>query len=69
MTASAIATDVLAAATLHLEVLEDFIAVVRRKLENTTDAFARDSLTDLLLNLTEQRDGYQALTVPATVSA
>lgn len=55
-----IAQDVLASATLHLDVLEEFIAVVRRRLTATTDAFARDSLTDLLLSLTEQRDSYQA---------
>lgn len=67
--AAPIAQDVLASATLHLDVLEEFIAVVRRRLASTTDTFARDSLTDLLLNLTEQRDSYQALTVPATVSA
>ncbi|CAO3362917.1 hypothetical protein [Azospirillum melinis] len=67
--AAPIAQDVLASATLHLDVLEEFIAVVRRRLASTTDIFARDSLTDLLLNLTEQRDGYQALAVPATVTA
>lgn len=67
--AAPIAKDVLASATLHLEVLEEFIGVVRRKLAATTDTFARDSLTDLLLNLTEQRDGYQALTtLPAAIA-
>ena len=50
--AAPIAKDVLASATLHLEVLEEFIGVVRRKLAATTDSFARDSLTDLLLSLT-----------------
>ncbi|MBP2303219.1 hypothetical protein [Azospirillum picis] len=64
-TAAPVATDLLAAAVLHLEVLEEFIAVVRRKLAATTDAFARDSLSDLLVSLSEQRDVYQALTVPA----
>ena len=64
-----IAKDVLASATLHLEVLEEFIAVVHRRMGATTDAFARDSLTDLLLSLTEQRDSYQALAFPATVTA
>ncbi|AWB08098.1 hypothetical protein A6A40_23980 (plasmid) [Azospirillum humicireducens] len=58
--AAPIAKDVLASAALHLDVLEEFIGVVRRKLAATTDPFARDSLTDLLLSLTEQRDGYQA---------
>ncbi|MCM8738724.1 hypothetical protein M5E06_31995 [Azospirillum sp. A1-3] len=67
--AAPIAQDVLAAATLHLDVLEEFIAVVRRRMASTTDTFARDSLTDLLLNLTEQRDGYQALAMPAIVVA
>ncbi|CBS91536.1 hypothetical protein [Azospirillum lipoferum] len=67
--AAPIAKDVLASAALHLEVLEEFIAVVRRRLAASDDAFARDSLNDLLLSLTEQRDGYQALTVPATIRA
>ena len=58
--AAPIAQDVLASATLHLDVLEEFIAVVRRRMASTTDTFARDSLTDLLLSLTEQRDSYQA---------
>ena len=65
--ATPIAKDVLASATLHLEVLEEFIGVVRRKLAATTDSFARDSLTDLLLSLTEQRDGYQALAMPTAI--
>lgn len=58
--AAPIAKDVLASATLHLDVLEEFIAVVRRRMASTTDTFARDSLNDLLLSLTEQRDSYQA---------
>lgn len=65
--AAPIAKDVLTSATLHLEVLEEFIGVVRRKLAATTDSFARDSLTDLLLSLTEQRDGYQALAMPTAI--
>jgi hypothetical protein len=64
-----IAKDVLASATLHLDVLEEFIAVVRRRMATTTDSFARDSLNDLLLSLTEQRDSYQALAMPAIVAA
>ena len=67
--AAPIAQDVLAAATLHLDVLGEFITVVRRRMASTTDTFARDSLTDLLLSLTEQRDGYQALAMPAIVAA
>ncbi|MFS2013612.1 hypothetical protein ACCD06_27725 [Azospirillum sp. CT11-132] len=58
--AAPIAKDVLASATLHLDVLEEFIAVVRRRMASATDSFARDSLNDLLLSLTEQRDSYQA---------
>ena len=67
--AAPIAKDVLASATLHLDVLEEFIAVVRRRMATTTDTFARDSLNDLLLSLTEQRDSYQALAIPAIVAA
>lgn len=61
---AAMSKDVFAAATLHLEVLEEFIAVVRGKMETATDAFARDSLSDLLISLTEQRDTYQAFAIP-----
>lgn len=68
-TAAPIAKDVLASATLHLDVLEEFIAVVRRRMASATDSFARDSLNDLLLSLTEQRDSYQALAMPAIVAA
>ena len=58
--AAPIAKDVLASATLHLDVLEEFIAVVRRRMASATDSIARGSLNDLQLSLTEQRDSYQA---------
>ncbi len=69
MTTPALSTDLLAAAALHLDVLDDFIAVVQDKLSATDNPFARDSLTDLLANLTDQRDGYLALAEPLIVAA
>lgn len=54
------ASEILSAAALHLEVLDAFIAVVRDKMAGTADPFARDSLADLLTNLTDQRDTYLA---------
>lgn len=61
------ASDILCAATLHLEVLESFIGVARDRMAATTNAFARDSLNDLLGNLVEQREAYLAFAArPAT---
>jgi hypothetical protein len=69
MTTPALSNDILAATTLHLDVLDDFIAVVQDKLSATDAAFARDSLGDLLVNLADQRDGYRAFAEPLTVAA
>ncbi|MBP2232928.1 hypothetical protein J2847_006263 [Azospirillum agricola] len=57
---TAIASEIVSAAALHLDVLDGFIAVVQGKLAATSDAFLRDSLTDLLASLTEQRETYLA---------
>ena len=56
-------------AKLHLSVLDDFIAVVERKLTETANPFARDSLSDMLADLREQRDGYLTLAEPAAIAA
>ncbi len=69
MTKTAFSSEIFSAATLHLDVLDAFIAVVQGKLAATDDAFARDSLTDLLLSLTEQRETYLAFAIPAVTAA
>jgi hypothetical protein len=68
MTKTAFSTEIFNAATLHLSVLDDFIAVVQGRLAGTTNSFARDSLTDLLANLSEQRDSYLAFAEPVTTA-
>ena len=45
---------------LHLTVLEEFIEITQRKLEETTNPFIRDSLQDLLNSLADQRHRYIA---------
>ena len=69
MTKTAFSAEIFNAATLHLSVLDDFIAVVQGKLAATDNAFARDSLNDLLANLTDQRDSYLAFAAPAMTAA
>ncbi|WP_448207948.1 hypothetical protein [Azospirillum sp. sgz302134] len=61
--------DVLEAATTHLSVLDDFIAITQAKLEETSNSFARDSLNDLLASLREQRDTYVTFATPIVVAA
>ena len=56
-------------AKLHLSVLDDFITVVERKLSETANPFVRDSLSDMLGDLREQRDGYLTLAEPAAIAA
>lgn len=69
MTKTAFSSEIFSAATLHLDVLDSFIAIAQDKLATTENAFARDSLTDLLASLTEQRDGYLAFAAPAVTAA
>lgn len=68
MTTTALPADIFSAAALHLDVLDEFIAIARDKLAQTDNAFARDSLTDLLTNLTDQRETYLALAAPMTTA-
>lgn len=58
MTKTAFSSEIFSAASLHLGVLDDFIAVVESKLAQTVNPFARDSLGDLLVSLMEQRETY-----------
>ncbi|MCW2240970.1 hypothetical protein [Azospirillum canadense] len=69
MKAVSFSDDVLEAATVHLGVLDDFIAIAQTKLNETPNVFARDSLSDLLASLREQRDSYAAFALPVTMAA
>lgn len=68
MTKTSFSSDLFTAATLHLDVLDDFIAIAQAKLARTDNAFAQDSLTDLLATLTEQRAGYLAFAAPSVTA-
>ncbi|HYC03386.1 MAG TPA: hypothetical protein VED40_08850 [Azospirillaceae bacterium] len=67
MVALSLPTNVLASANLHIDITDEFIAVVRRRLVEAKDPFVRDSLNDLLATLQEQRDNLQL--VPERVAA
>ena len=69
MTKTAFSSEIFSAATLHLDILDQFVGIVQGKLAETDNAFARDSLTDLLASLTDQRDGYMAFAVPMATAA
>jgi hypothetical protein len=69
MTKTALSAEIFDAATLHLSLLNEFIAVVQGKLAETATPFARDSLADLLANLTDQRETYLAFAEPLTTIA
>lgn len=71
MTKTDFSTEIFTAAALHLDVTDEFIAIAQAKLADAGTGFARDSLTDLLAGLTEQRDGYRAVldAAPRTVTA
>ncbi|HEY0837623.1 MAG TPA: hypothetical protein VGE72_27155 [Azospirillum sp.] len=69
MKAFSLSSDVFAATQVHLSVLDEFIAVVQKKLDETPNPFARDSLRDLLCSLTDQRDSYVAFAEPIAAAA
>ncbi len=73
MTKTALSAEIVDAAALHLDLLGDFIAVVQGRLAQDAlvagNPFARDSLTDLLASLIDQRDTYLALAEPLTAAA
>lgn len=69
MQALAFSGEVARSAKLHLSVLEDFIAVVQSKLGETANPFARDSLSDMLADLIEQRDSHLMLAEPVAIAA
>ncbi|WP_448189421.1 hypothetical protein [Azospirillum sp. sgz301742] len=57
------------ASLMHLGILDEFIRVVESKLEAPMAPFLRDSLSDLLGNLAEQRETYTILTDRAVMAA
>lgn len=63
------ADSVFTSASLHLDVVDEFIAITQSKLNTATSDFTRDSLTDLLAGLTEQRETYRAVLTAAQTSA
>jgi len=69
MNAPSFANDVVESAAVHLSVLDEFIVIAQTKMEETANAFARDSLNDLLASLREQRDSYVAFSAPVAEAA
>ncbi|WP_207461095.1 hypothetical protein [Azospirillum sp. SYSU D00513] len=69
MQALSFSGDIAHSANVHLSVLNEFIAVVQRKLSETANPFARDSLSDMLADLVEQRGVYLAVTMPTAIAA
>lgn len=59
------AANVFVSASMHLDVVDEFIAITQSKLNGATSDFTRDSLTDLLAGLTEQRETYRAVLAAA----
>ncbi len=55
------AAEIFKSAVLHLDVVDEFIAIAQSKLTGATSEFTRESLTDLLSCLTEQRETYRAV--------
>ena len=65
MTKTDCAANVFASASLHLDVVDEFIAISQSKLDGSSSEFTRDSLTDLLAGLTEQRETYRSVLAAA----
>ncbi|CAO3363730.1 hypothetical protein [Azospirillum palustre] len=65
MTKTDCAANVFASASLHLDVVDEFIAIAQSKLDGSSSEFTRDSLTDLLAGLTEQRETYRSVLAAA----
>lgn len=69
MQSISISAAIINSASLHMSVLDEFIAVVQRKAAETENGFARESLSELLSSLTEQRALYEGLAAPVAVAA
>lgn len=61
--------EIHAASQVHLTILDEFIRVVEDRIETSMAPFLRDSLSDLLSNLADQRETYTALTEDTTLAA
>jgi len=61
MTYSSASSRVQSASLTHMALLDEFIRITKDKLGTQEDAFIRDSLSDLLLTLRDERDGYARL--------
>lgn len=57
--------SIFASASLHLHVVDEFIAITQSKLDGSSSDFTRDSLADLLAGLTEQRETYRSVLAAA----
>jgi len=61
--------EIHAASLVHLGILDEFIRVVESKMDTPMAPFLRDSLSDLLGNLAEQRETYTTLTENTSLAA
>lgn len=65
--------NIFTAASMHLDLVDEFIAIAQTKLDGATADFApdfvRDSLSDLLDGLTGQRETYLAAKLAAAAPA
>lgn len=55
------ADEIFNSAALHLDIVDEFIAIAQSKLNGATSEFTCESLNDLLSGLTEQRETYRAV--------
>ena len=61
--------EIHAASLVHLGILDEFIRVVESKMDTPMAPFLRDSLSDLLGSLAEQRETYTTLTENTSLAA
>ena len=64
MTTASFSNDIFISSEVHLNVIDEFVSIAQRRLDETSDAYARDSLKDLLSTLEEQRGSYIPFTDP-----
>ncbi|WP_207458037.1 hypothetical protein [Azospirillum sp. SYSU D00513] len=64
MTTASFSNDIFISSEVHLNVIDEFVTITQRRLDETSDSYARDSLRDLLNTLEEQRVSYIPFTDP-----
>ena len=69
MTFTSANSKVQAASLAHIALLDEFLRITKEKLGTQEDAFVRDSLSDLLLTMRDERDGYARLVEMPTLEA